>query len=271
MPVPPPAHDAMSSAAAGGMTSAPRRRKRTLQPHIRYAPTTSQTKRLSAPAQVPHGKPSARKACTTSSPVWASQPSRTPQMASLPRSSGVPSPPAYASAASPYATSAGQTRSSAIVRRPSRASAARQRGELRGLAVEAHELGADDRDPHEHREQHDGVDRRNVFLARAHAAVSASRRSRRLASMRLPSSSMRYMTCASANSAAHETQNAANIVCVICAPWRVKTVGWVKTLASLIARKVRGIKGQPKTDENAARGGAPRPRPGLEHTKKICA
>ena len=46
-----------------------------MQPHIRYAPTTSQTKRLSAPAQVPHGKPSARKACTTSSPVWASQPS----------------------------------------------------------------------------------------------------------------------------------------------------------------------------------------------------
>ena len=38
-----------------------------MQPQIRYAPTTSQTKRLSAPAHVPHGKPSAEAACPTSS------------------------------------------------------------------------------------------------------------------------------------------------------------------------------------------------------------
>src|SRR6185295_9669060 len=99
-----------------------------VQPQIRYAPTTSQTKRLRATAQVPHGKPLLSSAWTTSSAVCASQPMRTPHIASRPDSPGPRSSPAYANAASLYAINAGQTRSSAIGATP-----ARQLGELSGL------------------------------------------------------------------------------------------------------------------------------------------
>src|SRR5437764_1239548 len=96
------------------MTASPSSRNRAWQPQIRYAPTTSQMKRLSEPAQSPHGKPSARAACTTSSAVWTSQPIRTPQVASRPERPGLRASPTYATAASPYASRAGQNRSPAI-------------------------------------------------------------------------------------------------------------------------------------------------------------
>ena len=70
------------------------------QPQIRYAPTTNQTKRLSEPAQVDQGKPSARAACAPSKAVWTSQPTRTPQVASRPASPGWRTSFRYATAAS---------------------------------------------------------------------------------------------------------------------------------------------------------------------------
>ena len=65
--------------------------------------------------------------------------------------------------------------------------------------------------------------------------------------MRLPTSSTRYMTYASSEIAAQQTTKAVNIVFVICGPSRVKTVGWMKSLASLIAKKLTGISATPKS------------------------
>src|SRR5439155_388667 len=83
-----PARETTSSTAASGITARPSSRYGFRQPQIRYAPTTSQTKRLSEPAQVPHGKPSSRAACTPSRAVCASQPRRTPQVAARPAAPG---------------------------------------------------------------------------------------------------------------------------------------------------------------------------------------
>ena len=47
--------------------------------------------------------------------------------------------------------------------------------------------------------------------------------------------------------AAQETQNAVNIVPVICGPSRVNVVGWMKSSASRIARKLIGISTTPKS------------------------
>ena len=47
--------------------------------------------------------------------------------------------------------------------------------------------------------------------------------------------------------AAQQTQNVANIEPVICGPWRLNAVGWMKSLASLIARKLTGISATPKS------------------------
>ncbi len=89
-PVPPPTRAVTSSATASGITTSPSSRYGARQPQMRYAETTSQTKRLSDAAHVPHGKPSSLAACATSSAVCASQPSRTPHVASQPGTAGVP-------------------------------------------------------------------------------------------------------------------------------------------------------------------------------------
>src|SRR5438045_1166198 len=146
------------------MTASPSSRNRAWQPQIRYAPTTSQMKRLSEPAQSPHGKPSARAACTTSSAVWTSQPIRTPQVASRPERPGLRASPTYATAASPYASRAGQNRSSAIDPPP------RQLDELAELAFEPLHLRRDDQHVPEHDDEHDQVRRGHVLLRGAHAS-----------------------------------------------------------------------------------------------------
>src|ERR671927_538646 len=97
---------------------------------------TSQTNRLSEPAQLDHGKPSARAACTARSAVCTSHPIRTPQVASRPASPGRRASPKYATAASPYASSAGQKRSSATRAHPL--------DELAQRGLEACELRPDD-------------------------------------------------------------------------------------------------------------------------------
>jgi hypothetical protein len=84
-----------------GATTRPSSRKRARQPQIRYAVTTSQTKRLSEPAHVDHGKPSARVACAISRVVWSSQPMRIPHVASRPGRPGARVSWKYATAASP--------------------------------------------------------------------------------------------------------------------------------------------------------------------------
>ena len=84
----------------------------------------------------------------------------------------------------------------------------------------------------EHPDEHDQVRGRDVLLAGAHAR--SSRSSRRRASSRLPASSTRYIVAASSSSPAHETQKVKNIEPDICGPWRVKTVGWMKSFASRI-------------------------------------
>src|SRR3954470_21765681 len=171
------------------MTASPSNRYRGRQPQIRYTPTTSQTKRLSDPAQLAHGKPSSRVAWNASSAVWINQPMRTPQVAARPAAPGRRASPKYANAASPYASSTGQNSSSATTL------------DLVDLATEARELGSHDREPREHHCEHDDVRRRRVLLARAHRATgsatcrgcagsrSARRSSRSRASRRLPSSS----------------------------------------------------------------------------------
>src|SRR5262249_19393249 len=149
--------------ATSGSTASPRSRKRGWQPQIRYAVTTSQTKRLSDPAQVDHGKPSARVACTTRSAVCASQPIRTPQVASRPGNPGRRAPPRSATAASPYASSAGQNRSSAnrdgLPLRLRFPSPPCEFGQLGELPLEPRELRRDDHDVDEHHEEHDEVGR----------------------------------------------------------------------------------------------------------------
>src|SRR5881392_2507058 len=130
--MPPPMRAATKSAKTNGITDRPSSRKCGRQPQIRYVPTTSQTKRLSDPAQEDHGKPSARAACTASSAVCASQPIRTPHVASREKRGD-----AYATAASPYATSAGQKKISTIVLPQSL-------DDLRDLTLQALELRGDD-------------------------------------------------------------------------------------------------------------------------------
>src|SRR5262249_6054548 len=173
--MPPPRRAATKSAKTSGITVSPSRRKFGRQPQIRYAPTTSQTKRLGEPAHDDQGKPSARAACTTSSAVWASQPMRTPQMASrLNRGD------AYATTASPYAKSAGQKRASAIL-------LPKPFEDLRHLALQALQLRGDDQHVGKNADEDDEIRRRGVLLRRGHA--SSSRSSRRWASSRLPASS----------------------------------------------------------------------------------
>ena len=93
VPVPPATCASANSTAATGITARPSSRKRTWQPQIRYAPITSQTNRLSDPAQLAHGKPSARAAWTARSAVWTSQPMRTPHVASRPEMPGLRTSP----------------------------------------------------------------------------------------------------------------------------------------------------------------------------------
>jgi len=47
--------------------------------------------------------------------------------------------------------------------------------------------------------------------------------------------------------AARETQKVRNIDPAICGPCRVKTAGWISWFASLIARKLIGIRTTPKS------------------------
>lgn len=72
-----------------------------------------------------------------------------------------------------------------------RATASGQLGEFGRLTLEPGELRGDDRHPEEHDDEHDPVGERDV-LGLAHE--SASRKSRRFASVRFPTSSMRYIT-----------------------------------------------------------------------------
>src|SRR5438477_456438 len=153
---------------------------------MRYAPTTSHTRRLSEPAHVDHGNPSDRTACTASNAVWTSQPMRTPQIANCPARPGRRISPKYATAASPYATKTGQNNSSAnrdrLPLRLWRASRARELFQLCHLALEPRELQRDDQHVREHEDEHDEIDGRDVFLRRRHAR--SSRRFFSLASSR---------------------------------------------------------------------------------------
>src|SRR5438270_3290672 len=128
---------------------------------IRYAPTTSQTKRFSEPAHVDHGNPSARAACTASRAVCTSQPIRTPHVASRPARPGWRASPKYASAASPYARSAGQNSSPAqrhrLLLRLLHTPGARELRQLGHLALESHELRRDDQDIREDDHEDDEV------------------------------------------------------------------------------------------------------------------
>src|SRR5919202_157800 len=106
--------------------------------------SASNTKRLSEPAQLDHGNPSARAAWNASSAVWTSQPIRTPQIPSRPPLPGRRASPKYATAASPYASSAGQNSSSANRGRlpllHAVAPPPRQLRQLRQLALEPADL-----------------------------------------------------------------------------------------------------------------------------------
>src|SRR5690348_4810883 len=185
------------------MTTSPSSRNRGLQPQIRYAPTTSQTKRLSDPAHVSHGKPSARAACVTSSADCTSHPMRTPQVASLPIEPGCRASPTYANAASPYARNAGQKRSSATLLLP------REARQIRELLLEPRDLERDDQQVEEQRPEQHEVRAGHVLLGVRHA--SSSRSSRRLASARLPASSTRYRVPASASIPPRQTRNDTSI------------------------------------------------------------
>src|SRR5919205_1635173 len=146
---------------------------------------TSQTNRLSEPAQLDHGKPSARAACTARSAVCTSHPIRTPQVASRPASPGRRASPKYATAASPYASSAGQKRSSANGDHfPVTVTALRQLDELGELAFEPLQLQRNDQHVREQDDEDDEVRGRDVLLLGAHC--NASRNSRRCISRRLP-------------------------------------------------------------------------------------
>src|SRR4029453_19095609 len=150
-----------------------------------------------------------------------------------------------------------KTSSSAIALLAGRRARPRELGQFARLALQARELRCDDRDPQQHDDEEDPVRRGHVLLAGAHDA-STSRRSRRFASVRFPASSVRYMTYAMSVIAAQERQNAANISPVICGPSRVNTVGWMKSFASRIAKKLTGIRATPKrayTAEMRSRAG----------------
>src|SRR5919204_1043493 len=175
MPVPPPACASASSTAASGRTARPSKRYRGWQPQIRYAPTTSQTKRLSEPAHVVHGNPSARAACTASSAVCTSQPMRTPHVANRPARPGLLASLKYASAASPYASNAGQNKSSANRNRLpclalARLTRARQLGQLRNFTLEPRQLRRDDQHVREHDHEDDEVRSGDVLLRGRHEA-----------------------------------------------------------------------------------------------------
>src|SRR5205085_7839008 len=101
---------------------------------------------------------------------------------------------------------------------------------LGDVAAQTGQLRGHDQHVREHEEKDDEIGRRDVALAGAHASSSFS--SLRSASRRFPSSSSRQSVAASESIAAHDTQKVANIEPAICGPREVKTVGWMKSLAS---------------------------------------
>src|SRR5919201_4687088 len=125
------------------------------------------------------------------------------------------------------------------------ATSACQLRQLLDLALEPGELQRDDQDVGEHRREHDQVRRGHVLLGRGHA--SSSRSSRRRESSRFPASSTWYSVAASKRIAAHETQKVANIRPDICGPCDVNTVGWMKSFASRMARKMTGMRATPQS------------------------
>src|SRR6478672_1340635 len=135
---------------------------------MRYAVTTSQTKRLSEPAHVDHGNPFARAAWATSSAVCASQPIRTPHVASRPGNPGARASPKYANTASPYASNAGQKSSSATSLHPL--------DELGQRALEPRDLRRHDHHVHEDDDEHDEISGGDVLLLGRHPISSRSSR-----------------------------------------------------------------------------------------------
>ena len=168
-PVPPPARATTSSAAASGITARPSSRYGLRTP--RYTVTTSQTKRLSDPAHVPHGNPFSRVACTASSAVCASQPSRTPQIAAR---SAAPARRSVAEVADGGLAVEEQRRPEEELshRRVPPSSAARgRRLEVVDLTLEPLQLQRDDHDVDEHEREDDAVRGGDVLLGGAHAAA----------------------------------------------------------------------------------------------------
>src|SRR6266540_3817523 len=155
--------------------------------------------------------------------------------------------PRCANAASPYARTAGQKNNSANGHRlPLHVRLLSTAGKLRQLGdfpLEPLKLGRDDQHVGKHDEEDNEVRSRDVLFGGGHP--STSRSSRSLMSSRFPVSSSRYRQDASARSAAHETQNAKNIRPVICGPSSEKTVGWMKSFARRMAKKLTGIKATP--------------------------
>src|SRR2546423_10030404 len=101
-----------------------------------------------------------------------------------------------------------------------------QLDELAELSLQPLQLAANDRDPHQHREEHDEICRRHVVpLGRRAHGARISRSSRRLESRRFPASSIWYSAAKSASIAASETQKVKNCAPVICGPCDVKTTG----------------------------------------------
>src|SRR5580765_2230046 len=184
---------------------------------MRYAVTTSQTKRFSEPAHVDQGNPFARDACAMSSAVCASQPMRTPHVASRPGRPGARASRKYANAASPYASSAGQKSSSATGLHPL--------DELRKRALEPRDLRRQDHHVGEKHDEHDQVGGCDVLLLCGHPI--SSRSSRRCASMRFPASSRWYSAAKSDSIAARLTQNVRNCEPDICGPCRSNATGWM--------------------------------------------
>src|SRR3954453_12670422 len=248
MPVPPPARASPNNTTASGSTARPSSRYRGRQPQIRYAPTTSQTKRLSEAAHVDHGNPSARAACTASSAVGRSQPMRTPHVAKRPARPGRRASPKYATAASPYASSAGQNKSSANCHRLPLglvAVAQRELRELREFALEPLQLQSDDEDVGEQHDEHDEVRSCDVLLLGRHC--NASRSSRRRMSSRFPASSTWYRVAATANMAATATQNVKTCEAAMFGPFSSNATGWMKRSDNRIARMLTGMSATPKS------------------------
>src|SRR4029078_11581218 len=122
-------------------------------------------------------------------------------------------------------------------------------GQLVQLALEPPELEGDDQYVDEHDEKDDSIGSCSGILRSRHTEDHASspRSSRRRESIRFPASSTWKSVAASVSIAASETQKVRNIEPAICGPWSLKTTGWISWFASLIARKLIGIRTTPKS------------------------